>query len=62
MSFDVGDMVKYRSEILTDAQAIGYIAEMGNNGYSEWAKVRFFDNSYHGNGYSIVYVEKLVKV
>lgn len=71
MSFKVGDMVKYRSEILTDAQTIGYIVEMGNNGYSEWAKVQFFDNNYHqynnfngypaGNGYSIVYVEKLVK-
>lgn len=71
MCFKVGDMVKYRSEILTEAPSFGYIVEMGYNGYSDWAKVRFFDNSYHkynnfngypaGNGYSIVYVEKLVK-
>jgi hypothetical protein len=66
MSFKVGDMVKYEPQLLTEAPSFGYIVEMGNNGYSDWAKVRFFDNSPNkfsvGNGHSLVYVEKLVKV
>jgi hypothetical protein len=66
MSFDVGDMVKYQSQLLTEAPSFGYIVEMGNNGYSDWAKVRFFNNSALPRqpeyAHTIVYVEKLVKV
>jgi hypothetical protein len=54
--FQVGDMVKSG---LLGQESIGYIIEMGNNGFGWWAKVKFFDDI--EDTYT-TYVNKLTKV
>jgi hypothetical protein len=41
--FEVGDIVKYRSEVISDvSQWIGIVIQRGHNGYNEWLKVKYF--------------------
>jgi hypothetical protein len=42
--FQVGDMVKYRSDILEGPEWIGIVVETGHNGFNQWLKVKFFND------------------
>ena len=42
--FEVGDMVKYRSDILVGPEWIGVVVEIGHNGFNQWLKVKFFND------------------
>ena len=55
--FEVGDMVKMAG-LLGQKESVGYIIEMGHNGFAMWAKVKFFDDI--EDTYT-TYIEKLRK-
>jgi hypothetical protein len=42
--FQVGDMVKYRSDILVGPEWIGVVVKIGHNGFDQWLKVMFFSD------------------
>ena len=42
--FEVGDIVKYRSDILEGPEWVGVIISMGHNGFDQWLKVKFFND------------------
>lgn len=42
--FQVGDIVKYQSDIMQDSEWVGIVVEIGHNGFNQWLKVKFFND------------------